>query len=60
MLKNVTLLEVSDPESTYRESGVNPDSTWIPVSLIFEVNLCNYKIEFVDKIPFSLRMHLLE
>ena len=45
MLKKVTLLLVSDPVSTYRESGVKPASTVSPVSLMFEVNLCIYKGE---------------
>lgn len=47
MLKKVTLLLVSDPVSTYRESGVKPASTVSPVSLMFEVNLCIYKSELV-------------
>jgi hypothetical protein len=47
MLKKVTLLLVSDPVSTYRESGVKPASTVSPVSLMFEVNLCIYIGELV-------------
>ncbi len=61
MLKKVTLLLVSDPVSTYRESGVKPASTVNPVSLMFEVNLCIYKGELIElALPFSLRRHRLE
>ena len=53
MFQNVIRLEVSDPEMTYLESGLNPASTMIPVSLMFEVNLWSYLVINERRMPLT-------